>query len=261
MREITASYLVETLGKESHAPIHRMNKASLTVDEQAEVQVLERITSFGQDSIDLFDNMLQENLLLPTQREYCEEGVELMVTWIRENRPEIPITKVLREACKLRLTRTYMSKCTEIHLEAVIKEELPHLTVRTANLLDSVMGVDIVLEDDKKRYYVHVTSNTAFAQKMLIEKEDRGGLRVGNSYKRYSRDFTGDVILKYDVYKESATTMLINGFPLFKPEYISDRFAIARIQPSKGELLSVPYSKLQHFKDWAGHLGLNIEGI
>lgn len=262
MTTFTATDLENTLGKASHAPISRLNKTDLTPQQKQEVNALENITSFGQDSISLFDNQVYEMKGLPTQEQYCTAGVELMITWIKENRPDILITPVLREACKLRLTRTYMSKCIELHLEAVIKEHLPHMTIKTYPLIDSVMGVDIILEDDKKRYYVHVTSNTPFAQKMLLEKENRGGYRVGKTYVRYSRDFTGDIILRYDIHTESDTTMIVNGFPLFKPEYIADRFYLAKMQSTIGEDIKLPYSKLQHFKDWAKtNLRLNMDRI
>lgn len=247
----TSEYIESLLATEEYKPVLRLDKRTLSDEQYQEVKTLESVNSFGQDSIDLFEKMVYKLNDLPTQSLYVRTGLPMMIKHLSQYRPDIEITEIAKQALILRMTRTYMSKVIELHLDCLFKEYLPHVKVRTYSLLDSVMGVDFVVKDDKKRYYVHVTSNTPFAQKMLLEKESRGGYRVGNTYVRYSRDFSGDLILKYDVGRESETTQVINGFPLFKPYYIETRFLIAKKQSSIGEPLSVPYSKLDHFMDWA----------
>jgi hypothetical protein len=157
------------------------------------------------------------------------------------------------EACKVRLTRTYMSKVIELHFEAVVREYMPHLKIIDLPMVDAVMGVDLIVEDQSKRYYIHITSNTPMAQRMLKEKESRGGYKVGNAFIKYSRDFTGDIILRYDIHHETEATMIVNEFPLFKPEFVQWRLTVAEHSKTAGEPLTVAYSKLDHFKDWAKH--------
>jgi len=259
--QFTASMIEQLLTIDEYKPIARMDKRTLTPEQKQEVNALEDIVSFGQDAISLFDNLLHQKQTLPTQKEYVGEGIHIMIEWILENRPEITISETLIEACKLRLTRTYMSKVIELHLDCILQEQ-SELKITTFPLLDSVMGVDIIAEDDKKRYYIHVTSNTPFAQRMLEQKENRGGYRVGKAYIPYSRDFSGDIIFKYDVHAESDSTQVINGFPLFKPEYVHWKLTLAKRSLTFGEDINKPYSKLQHFKDWARtYLNMNITSI
>lgn len=262
MTNFTTNLIEETLQQASFSPVARVNRKELSPEQNREINTLENIVTFGQDSISLFDNLVYTMKGLPSQSQYVEAGLPLMIDWLAENRPEIIITDIVKEGLKLRMTRTYMSKVTEIHLDCIFKEYLSDMKVTTFPMLDSVMGVDLVVEDDTKRYYVHVTSNTPFANKMLLQKENRGGMRMGKTFIEYSRDFSGDLILRYDTHTESDTTMIVNGFPLFKPEFIEGRFFIASRQSGIGEDLSVKYSKLQHFKDWARtNLNMKISSI
>ncbi|WP_440614733.1 hypothetical protein [Bacillus subtilis] len=241
------------LAQEEYKPIERLDKSTLDAEEKAQVREVEQVVSFGQEIIELFDWFLESQDTLPTQKQYVNAGITKMLAWFATNKPEIEVTTVMVEACKLRLTRTYMSKVIELHFEACLRESMPHLKIISHPLIDSVMGVDIVAEDDVKRYYIHITSNTPMARKMLREKESRGGLRVGNAFIKYTRDFEGDLMLMYDIHEESETTKIINGFPLFRPDFIEWRLNLASTSSTAGELLSVPYSKLDHFIDWAKH--------
>jgi hypothetical protein len=250
LNNFTSTVIEELLAKTSYAPVARMDKTTLTAEQKAEVNEVEKVVSFGQEVISLFETMLHQLQTLPTQAQYVEAGLGYMVSYLQENKKYIPITDTIKEACKLRLTRTYMSKVIELHLDCIIAEELPHMTAKTFSMMDSVMGVDIVLEDDKKRYYVHVTSNTPFAEKMLKQKENRGGYKLGSTFISYSRDFTGDLILRYDL-SESESTQMVNGFPLFNPEFVAWRFKMAKLSSNVGEDIKIKYSKLDHFKDWA----------
>ena len=101
--------------------------------------------------------------------------------------------------------------------------------------------------DNKKRYYIHVTSNIPKALEMLKRKETRGGCVVGRAYIPYCRDFSGDLILKYDIHTETETTKIINCFPLFKQEYIEWRLLMAQRSARFGEESLIADSKLNHF--------------
>ncbi|MGG1757723.1 hypothetical protein ABEQ76_10405 [Bacillus velezensis] len=248
------------LAQEEYKPIERLDKSTLGAEEKAQVREVEQVVSFGQEIIELFDWFLEHQGTLPTQKQYVNSGINKMLAWFATNKPEVEVTTVMVEACKLRLTRTYMSKVIELHFEACLRENVPHLKIISHPLIDSIMGVDIVAEDDAKRYYIHITSNTPMARKMLREKEKRGGLRVGNAFIKYNRDFTGDLMLMYDIHEESDTTKIVNGFPLFRPEFIVWRLDLASRSVSAGEFLTVAYSKLQHFLHWAKHqLKLDLE--
>ncbi|KAA6454967.1 hypothetical protein [Bacillus atrophaeus] len=241
------------LALEEYKPIERLDKSTLDADEKAQVREVEQVVSFGQEIIELFDWFIEAHGTLPTQKQYVNSGVNKMLAWFSDNKPDVEVTTVMVEACKGRLTRTYMSKVIELHFEACLREFLPHLNIISHPLIDSVMGVDIVAEDDKKRYYIHITSNTPMARRMLKEKESRGGYRVGSAFIKYTRDFTGDLMLMYDIHAESETTQIINGFPLFRPEFIEWRLDIASRSITAGEFLTAPYSKLKHFLHWAEH--------
>ncbi|MEH7117197.1 hypothetical protein V7128_07215 [Neobacillus vireti] len=250
---LTSKQIEELLALEEYKPVARMSKQDLTDEQKADVRTVEEVVSFGQELIDLFDWLVESKETLPTQKQYVDCGINKMLKWFADNRPDVEVTHIMVEACKLRLTRTYMSRVIELHFEAVVREYLPHLTIIKLPLVDAVMGVDLIVEDQEKRYYIHITSNTPMAQRMLKEKESRGGYRMGSAFIKYSRDFSGDLMLKYDIHSESDTTMIINEFPLFKPEFVVWRLTVAKHSSTAGEPLTVEYSKLDHFKDWAKH--------
>ena len=53
-----------------------------------------------------------------------------------------------------------------------------------------------IIEDDLKRYYIHVTTSkngVAFAEKSVMEKESRNNFKFGTKWFKYSRDFSGDI--------------------------------------------------------------------
>ncbi|MGE6629596.1 hypothetical protein [Bacillus sp. NPDC077027] len=247
---LTSKEIENLLAKEEYAPIKRIKKKDLTDEQRQEVTTIESIVSFGEDIITLFDFLLDLKETLPTQKCFVDSGVNKMLSHLATHKPEIEVTPIMVEACKLRLTRTYMSKVIELHLEALVREQLPQYKMIIHPLIDSVMGIDMILETETKRHYIHVTSNTPMAISMLKRKESRGGYRVGKAYIPYNRDFAGDLVLKYDTNQDSVSTKIINGFPLFNSEFVVWRIELADMSVSFGESLTVPYSKLNHFNDW-----------
>ncbi|MFB4158913.1 hypothetical protein ACE1TF_03415 [Geomicrobium sp. JSM 1781026] len=219
--KFTVNYIEETIARTEYAPIKRLDKHTLSKERKAELHQVEDIVSFGGEVIYLFDELVHMYEALPSQKKYVNAGVNKMLKYMTDFEPDIEVTTVMVEGCKLRLTRTYMSRLVELHLQAVIREELPNFKHIEYMYVDSVMGVDLVLEDDQKRYYVHVTSNTPQAKAMLKNKESTGGLSVNRTYVPYSRDFDGDLILKYETSQASTSTKFINGFPLFDTDYVA----------------------------------------
>ncbi|MEC1647625.1 hypothetical protein [Bacillus halotolerans] len=175
---LTSKEIERLLAIEKYKPIERLDKSTLTADEKAQVREVEEVVSFGQDLIELFDWFIEAKGTLPTQKQYVNSGINKILTWFATNKPNLEITTVMVEACKTRLTRTYMCKVIELHFEACLREHAPHLKIISHPLIDSIMGVDIVAEDDTKRYYIHITSNTPMAKRMLKKKEKMGGYRV-----------------------------------------------------------------------------------
>lgn len=260
--KFTATMIEELLSTKEYAPVERLNKRDLTQEQFKEVQTLEDISFLGQDIITLFDTMIYELGTLPTQSQYCDKGVDLAVSFLNAERPSYKVTPLIKEAIKLRLTRTYMSKVVELHFEAMMAEELPHVTVKSFPLLDSVMGVDFILETKVKRYYAHITSDTKMAMDMIKRKEKGGGYQVGSAKIPYSRDFDGDLILKYNVREDTASTKIVNGFPLFKADFIQWELDRADKNKALGEPLKAKATKLGHFKQWAKtYLRMNITSI
>lgn len=256
--KFSVSQIESLLAQENYKPMEKVDLSQLTPQQGKE---LANVVTFGQDILTLFDKLVLQLQTLPTQTQYVEAGLPIAIAYIKENKPKIVLSYLAKQSLSQRLARTYLSKVIELHLNCIIAEQMPHMTIRTSPLLDSVMGIDLILEDDTKRYYVHVTSNSPFAQKMLIDKENRGGYKVGNAFVPYSRDFSGDLVLRYNN-RTSHTTKMVNGMPLFDSGYIKNRFLLAEIQKSTGEPLSVPYSKLQHFKDWVQtNLKMDVSSI
>jgi len=243
--------LEKLLSTEEYAPVKTVKRWSLNDIEGSEWDAVENVPSFGTANIYLFDEMVAIGETLPTQKDYVSLSVERMANFIRQNYPEVELTPIGIEAMIQRSARTYKSNITEIHLLAMMDEILPKHTVMTSPMIDSVLGVDLIVEDMRKRYYVHVTSASKQANKMLKQKESRGGSFKEGKFIRFKRDFTGDMILRYSGYSSSFSTKLINEYPLFREIYILKEFRKANNNTLVGENILHSNSKLERFKRWA----------
>jgi hypothetical protein len=257
--KLTVHQLEELLAQPEYKAFKRLDYSQVQPELMDGVKKMDSVVSFGKEAIDLFDNLTAELKRLPTQKEYIEAGLPIYEAYWNENRLTndkingYPFTKGVKLGCMDRLARTYTSKVVELHLELLLKDM--GFTVKTHPLLDSVMGVDMVVEDAKKRYYVHVTTSKygiAGAEQSVRRKEKRGKFMVGSTWVSYGRDFTGDVILCYESTAplHDGSTKWINNIPLFKREYLEEYFALKRLGKS-GELLTSKQSKLEDFKLWA----------
>lgn len=80
--EFTSTQIEKLLGKAEYSPVARMDKNSLTREQKQEVSSVEQIVSFGQATINLFDALVTKLQTLPTQSQYVEEALPLMLAWL-----------------------------------------------------------------------------------------------------------------------------------------------------------------------------------
>lgn len=251
-----ASEIKELLARPEYStvPIVRQD---LSDEDRKKVMRYENINSFGAEVADLFEDLCDELHRIPTQQEYVDIGVELTEEWwIRETLKKNPYIRglefdnVIIQAVKNRQGRGYLSLVNEVHTVALLKEMYPDAKVITHDLLDLVLGVDIVMEYKGKRFYFHVYKNSYWGKKAFHNKESRGGMKNSEgAFVKYHRDFYGDVSLVYDVI-DSDTTELVNGIPLFTEDYI--RFSVDRALKNDtiGERISCMNSKLHKLNNW-----------
>lgn len=256
---LSVSQLEELLGRPDYKAYKRLDYSQVPEHLLDGVHKMDSVVSFGQEAIDLFDKLMTDLDRLPTQKEYIEAGLPIYQAFWAENQYTnqkingYPFTKGVELGCKDRLARTYLSKVVELHLELLLKDL--GFTVKTHPLLDSIMGVDLIVEDGVKRHYVHVTTSKhgiSGAEKSVKLKEKRGNFTVGSVWVKYGRDFKGDCILCYESTTplNDGSTKWINNIPLFNRDFLEQYFAMKRLGKS-GELLSSNQSKLEDFKLWA----------
>lgn len=260
--EAMQNLTVEKLEKRLASPEYKIrefwDRSTLTEEERKQVNAYESISSFGSDIANLFENMIERLGHVPSQEEFIQQGVELTREWFCDNMLKnprlkgLPFNKIVQKATEERLARTWVSMVVELHTKLLIQETLPHLKVIQHDLLDLVMGVDLIVEDDKKRYYVHIFKNTSWGMKAFKIKEKRGGLMKGKQFIKYKRDFTGDSILAYEWDKRTdhTSTKFINGIPLFKADFIEWKFKMMKRTSSIGEAVNTKESKLVKLNDW-----------
>lgn len=258
MQRLTAESLERRLAQPEYKIRGYWDRSQLSETEQRQVNAYESISSFGSDIANLFENMIERLGFVPSQEAFIKEGVELTKKWFCDNMLKnprlkgLPFNSVVQRAAEERLARTWVSMVVELHTKLLIQETLPHLKVIQHDLLDLVMGVDLVVEDDKKRYYIHIFKNTSWGMKAFKMKEKRGGLMKGRRFIKYKRDFTGDAILAYewDSRTDHASTKFINGIPLFKAEFLEWKFMMLKRTASIGEAINTKHSKMDHLNDW-----------
>lgn len=251
--------LESLLSKPEYKAFKRLDYSTLPEPLMDGVEKMDSIVSFGQEAIDLFDNLVADLKRLPTQKEYIDAGLPIYEAYWAENKyssPKIngyPFTKGVKLGVMDRMARTYTSKVVELHLELLLKEM--GYKVISHPLMDSIMGVDLVVEDDKKRYYIHITTSKhgqQGAERSVRSKEKRGNFSLGGTWVSYGRDFKGDCILCYESLTplHDGSTKWINNNPVFNRDFLEEYMALRRLG-NKGELLSSGQNKLQGFKEWA----------
>ncbi len=247
----------ELLCREEYATVPASARYNLTKEEHEKVNVYESVTSFGADIADLFEDLMEDLGRIPTQAEFIKKGVFLTKEWwaaqtLRRNYQIYGVSwdKTIEQACKDRLGRSYLSIVNELHTTYLLKELFPAAKIITDDLLDLVMGVDIVMEYKSKRLYFHVYKNSYWGKKAFISKEKRGGMKnQEGTYIKYRRNFRGDISLMYDTFN-SDTTRIVNGIPLFTEDYIIWVVEKALRSGVKGEPITKSASKLHKLSSW-----------
>lgn len=256
---MTAREIRELISSPAYSTIPTVRQ-ELSDDDWKRVKRYEDINSFGAEVADLFEDLCDELHRIPTHREYIDRAVELTEEWwVREtlkgnpNIRGIKYDDVIKQAVANRQGRGYLSLVNEVYTVALLKELYPEAKVITHDMLDLVLGVDIVMEYKGKRIYFHVYKNSYWGNKAFHNKESRGGMKDKNGkFVKFKRDFSGDVCLVYDT-TDSETTHYVNGIPLFTKEYIEFVISRAVRLDTVGERLSNNNSKLQKLNNWLFH--------
>lgn len=232
-------------------------KQDLSDKDRERVQRYENINSFGAEVADLFEDLCEELHRIPTHQEYIDRAVELTEEWwmkesLRGNTHirGLVFDDVMKQAVRNRQGRGYLSLVNEVHTVALLKELYPSAKIITHDLLDLVLGVDIVMEYKGKRIYFHVYKNSFYGRKAFHNKEHRGGMKDSNNkFVKYHRDFSCDTSLMYDT-TDTDTTKILNGIPLFTEDYITHVIDRAMRIETVGERLSMKNSKLHKLSKW-----------
>ncbi|MFG3611430.1 hypothetical protein [Rummeliibacillus stabekisii] len=260
----TANNFESLLHRKEYKAPKRLVYGNLSAHLREGVYKMDSVVSFGQDSIELFDNLIEKLHRLPTPKEYISEGLVIMENYWKENRHTnkkiggYPFNKGVKLGCADRLLRTYISFIVEIHLQLLLKEK--GFKVCEHPLIDSIMGVDLIAENHKKRYYIHVTTSKrgeGGSIQSVKHKEKRGLFLFGGEWHNYSRDFSGDVVLHYPQKAVGGMAKEVNNLILLEKEYLDFFFDLKDISSKHGEPLGRP-SKLLRFNEWT-RAALNID--
>lgn len=253
---MSATEIRELLSRPEYAAVPIV-KQMLSPEEAERVKQYENINSFGTEVADLFEDLCDELHRIPTHKEYIDRAVELTEEWwIRETLKKNPYIRgldfdgVIIQAVRNRQGRGYLSLVNEVHTVALLKEMYPEANIITNDMLDLVMGVDIVMEYKAKRFYFHVYKNSYWGKRAFDNKEHRGGLKDANGkFVKYHRNFAGDISLVYDT-TDSDTTEIVNGIPLFTKQYLDMVVRKGLRMETIGERIDCNNSKLQKLNNW-----------
>src|SRR5579875_156901 len=120
--------LEQLLAQPKYKAFKRLDYSTVQPELMDGVQKMDSIVSFGQEAIDLFDNLCLDLKRLPTQKEYIDAGMPIYEAFWAEHQytnPKIngyPWTKGVKLGVMDRMARTYSSKVVELHLELMLKE-------------------------------------------------------------------------------------------------------------------------------------------
>ena len=182
--------------------------------------------------ITLFDELKEETGCIPSQSEYINAGLARAENFFSDNKAKY-IYKTnslylftwddnLINAVKNRLARTYASYIIEEQIKEYLIDR--QLTVYTDPLIDMNFGADLVIRQDDKVYYLHITKNSANARNILRQKANRTSYEKVNNKKIYWTRNWGEAhnLLLYNNI-DSDRMQELNGNLLFSERYL-DRF-------------------------------------
>lgn len=157
--------------------------------------------------------------------------------WKRKYKISFKLTPITIKGIKQRMLRSYISFINELHTELLIKEIFPWVKIERNGELDFA-GIDLLIRDFKNNvsHKIHITKNSEYAIEFLFKKEGRelefrgygNKLWAVPSWKRSNhsiyknRSFKGHTFFLYGI-SEDDTTRIVNGYPLFKKQYIINK--------------------------------------
>lgn len=229
----------------------------ITKKEKREVNAVEAVVSFGHNIAGLFEEMILELGRIPSQQEFTEKSLEIMQSFWLDPRNVTETkgfgwTESVEHACRNRSLRTYTSQLVEVHTITAMMEIFPEWNVYCSDAMDMLLGVDMVVESEKKRFYVHIFKNSSSGFKAFHRKAKRGGAKgADGKFKKFQRDFEGDKCLMFDYTPSlsSETTKFINGHPLFKLDFLEEQFLLFDKFKQIGMDLKTD-TKLQYLNDF-----------
>lgn len=250
--QLTAASIEELLELPEYAAIEKVELPKLSKSQKREVDSVEKQASFSPALGSTFELLLETLERLPTQKEFAEKATEQSKECWQHSNSGQKWTEVMNIAVYNRHLRSYSSHVVELHTLLSIRELFPEWNVYCSNELDLLMGVDLVIETEKKRLYVHVFKNSKMGFVSFQRKQFRGGKRNSHGkFIKYQRDFSGDKSLQYDWNRnqQSESTQFINGNPLLRQEYLETHLMMFdRLQQIGCPLADV--SKLQYLEEY-----------
>ena len=208
------------------------------------------ISNYFGDIHNIADELLHELGRFPTQDEFVALGVErakeyfttdvnadgYKVAYVKTRSKGKTVHLKWSEALKAnvmnRLARTYNSQLVEYTTAIQIKQILnkageSQYKVGMDLKVDLLMGVDLVVADKErdKVIYIHIIKNTKNSKKSLQGKRNKNLYAIGFGRLKcyWKRTWTDShVAFAFDV-EESDSTMIVNGNPIFKPEWLENK--------------------------------------
>lgn len=251
---LTVSMLERLLFKKEYAAIQRLDYD--TKAERKAAATVERVTGFGNHMANAFETQCALLDSIPTQKQFDQYCLQLAEQFWSEAMPEgTAWNSGIAKAVTNRNYRCWLAQINELHCSLLLQELFPRWNVYNSNDIDLLMGVDLIVETEKKRLYLHIFKDSQYSFIAFRKKEQRGGRKDQNGkFHRFQRDFTGDKALMYaamDV--ETESTKFINGIPLFKANWLENQMELFNHFDQFGEPLE-DTAKLQHLEDYLAEL-------
>lgn len=206
-----------------------------------EFEQLNRWTS--DEALNLWDEHVERVGVPPTAEYYIEECLRLTKEhwfkdsekgrlavykwdsyWSSWNVTYIPWKDEFEQGIRYRLSRMYESFMAEYSALAIIGKYYPFSQVFASQDMDLVLGVDMVVVEDDKVVYLHVTKNSKWAGQNLQRKAEKSMYMKNVTGKKYwwERKWTeSHEPLLYDLF-DSDTTESVNGHHIFREDYIQE---------------------------------------
>ena len=220
---------VADLERELASPAYEMVEP-VWVHEKKVMDAVEKVTGFGTEVGNIFEDLVMQLGRVPTVKEYCAAVLpEVELFWKADQCDGIEWGAEVIHAVNNRNIRAYKANINELHCVLALRELFPDWGIYSSDELDLLAGVDIVVETEKKRLFLHLYRNSKFSFIAYRKKQRRGGKKntVGK-FVRYYRDFEGDKSLMYEgnPAMTSDTTKFINGIPLFKLGWLENQLVL-----------------------------------